>query len=848
MPIDATRPLVRSFIALSAVLAGACGGGGGDGPTGGGSGVAEVRLTQRTVSMSSINDSVRLVAGAYDENNSLMTGVTFSWRSLTPAVASVLDANGLVRAQANGVSKVVVTGGGKTDTATVTVHQQTSSVLPSVANAALEVGDTLYLTAVLRDARGVTIAGRSVAWTTENESVVTINAAGMVVARAIGSTNVVATGDGRTATIPITVAGAIGPFIDAISPDTIVPGATLTITGRELNANGAPAVTINGVGAGITSSSATQIVLQVPSATQLGCTPTQAAPLAVTTGARTRTRLHPMKTAARRTLAVGESITMLDANSVKCNELVGAGRYIMSVFNTSSSLSSTTGLRVRGAVATTMAATLSPSVSLADRVVSPPILPSLHIDEAQLKTDRDHFTHLEWTRRFVREAGSPIRQWQKVREGRARDSRNAAGGPSLSVATMPPAVGDTLTIKYHYNSCSAFTNVRARVVYIGTRSIVLEDVAAPAAGAANAELIGMGQEFDNVQYPILVRDFGNPLALDGTLNADGRIYMLFTPQVAQTNALAFVSPCDFFPASTFAASNQAEIFYARTPTTTADVQNWRFGMRSTVIHEMKHVTAMAERLSRYGLADPILEESWLEEGLARLSEEQFSRTFANGGSWKGNVGFAGMECELRRCDSRPYMMTKHFDALYDNFRYSDSLTFLGPVGTDATFYGSGWAMARWAIDNFAGDEASFIRALVNGPETGVNNIAARTGLTYPEIVADYSLAMFLDDYPGFVAARASLKLPSWNLRAVMGGMNAISAQVNGNPWPIAFPLAARLGPNGNFTSDVSALRSGRAAFFDITIAGTGVPQMLELQSTSGGPPAANVRVSLVRVQ
>lgn len=848
MPIDARRPSVRPLFTLSAGLAIACGSGGGDAPTGGGPAIAEVRLTQRAVTLTSLNDSVRLVAGAYDERNSSVAGVTFSWRSLTPAVASVLDANGLVRAQANGVSKVVVTGGGKSDTATVTVQQQTNSVLPSVANASLEVGDTLYLTAVLRDARGTTIAGRSVAWTSENESIVTVSAAGMVVARAIGSANVVAAGDGRTATIPIAVAGSVGPFIDAVSPDTIVPGATLTITGRELTAGGVPTVTIAGVAAGIASSSPTQIVLQAPSAPALGCTPTQRAALAVTTGPRTRTRLHPMKTAVRRTLAVGESITMLDAASVLCNELVGAGRYIMSVFNTSAALSSTTGLRVRGAVATTNAAISFSSSSLAQRVVPASVVPGTRVDDALLSADREHFRRLEWTRRIVREAGSPLRQWERVRRERA--AGRPAGAPSLSLSAATRAVGDTLTLRYHYASCSEFTPVRARVVYSGSRSIVLEDVTAPRANSADAELIAMGREFDAVQFPILARDFGDPLRLDATLNGDGRIFMLFTPLVGQTPALAFVSPCDFYPVSTFAASNEAEIFYARPAASTDSINRWRFGMRSTLIHEVKHITAAAERLARYGLANPILEESWLEEGLARIAEEQYSRTFTNGGSWKGNAGFAGMECELRWCDSRPYMMTRHFNALYTNFLHSDSLTFLGPVpvDADASFYGSAWSLARWAIDHFATDEAAFIRALVNGPETGVSNITARTGLAYPQIVSDYSLAMFLDDLPGFTPSRSVLRFPSWNLRAVMGGMNAINPYIDGNPWALAFPLLARMSPNGNFTSDVSSLRSGRAAFFDVTIAGNGVPQMLELQSATGGPPASNIRVTFVRVQ
>ena len=399
-------------------------------------------------------------------------------------------------------------------------------------------------------------------------------------------------------------------------------------------------------------------------------------------------------------------------------------------------------------------------------------------------------------------------------------------------------------MKALYNSCNAGSNVQARVVYAGSRAVVLEDVAAPRARTMDADYRAIGDEFDRVQYPLLRDNIGDPLAMNGAMNGDGRVTMLFTRFVNDSVAgtAGYVSACNFYPKSTFAASNENEVFYARVATATETPADWRRAMRSTVIHEGKHLASFAERLA----SNTPFEESWLEESTARIAEELYSRTFTSGGSWKGNTGFATtVRCEVYQCDDRPLMMWKHFSALHQYLRGVDTLSPLGAsTNNDVTFYASGWSLVRWAADQYATSEGAWLKALVKGgAQTGLANLAQRTGRPAGELLADWALANAVDDVAGFTPARKQLSFPSWNVADVMSGL--------AGTYPGAFsaaPLRARAMSFGTFTLPVQQLRAFSSSYFSFEGAQAG-GQLIELRGENGAAVApAGLRVAVVRVE
>ena len=69
------------------------------------------------------------------------------------------------------------------------------------------------------------------------------------------------------------------------------------------------------------------------------------------------------------------------------------------------------------------------------------------------------------------------------------------------------------------------------------------------AGATPFEQI-VGQEFDNVMYPILTTNYGDPLQFDASLDNNQRFYMVSTKRVNDTEGIAgYVLSTDFYPRS-----------------------------------------------------------------------------------------------------------------------------------------------------------------------------------------------------------------------------------------------------------------------------------------------------------
>src|SRR5687768_16372541 len=108
-------------------------------------------------------------------------------------------------------------------------------------------------------------------------------------------------------------------------------------------------------------------------------------------------------------------------------------------------------------------------------------------------------------------------------------------------------------------------------------------------------------------------------------------------------------------------------------------------------------------------------------------------------------------------------------------------------------------------------------------------------------MAEWSLAIAVDDYPNLTVSRPHLAFPSWQTRDIFLGLNR-----DFQGFPRSVPLATRMVQFGAFGTDLS-IRSGTAAIFELSGVQT-APQLLELRTSTGGPPPENIRIAIVRVQ
>lgn len=174
-----------------------------------------------------------------DANNLPLAGRTVEWTSSDPAIATVSSA-GEVLGLAAGSAKIRASIEGKSAEGSIVVSPVlVATVTVTPANPTLSVGQTLGMTAIMRDAAGNILSGRTVSWAAPAGGIVTIDAQGVVTAVASGSETITATSEGVHGTTVISVSAIPVARVD-VTPTTtsISPGQTSQLTVTAFDANG----------------------------------------------------------------------------------------------------------------------------------------------------------------------------------------------------------------------------------------------------------------------------------------------------------------------------------------------------------------------------------------------------------------------------------------------------------------------------------------------------------------------------------------------------------------------------------------------------------------------------------
>ena len=182
----------------------------------------------------------RFTAVAMTIDSMVVEDVDFTWMSDDTEVATV-DETGLVTAVAAGTAMITATGNDVTSMpATVTV-EESPPVIDSVEivdamPVMLELGDTHQLMAVARTSDGTMIGGVTLAWSSDDNDVATVDSTGLVSAVGAGMAEITARTE-ETTSEPVTVTVAEPPpVVDrvTVSPSTasIEEGETRRFTAR----------------------------------------------------------------------------------------------------------------------------------------------------------------------------------------------------------------------------------------------------------------------------------------------------------------------------------------------------------------------------------------------------------------------------------------------------------------------------------------------------------------------------------------------------------------------------------------------------------------------------------------
>jgi Tol biopolymer transport system component len=170
--------------------------------------VDRVQLSAQNVSLDE-GTSQTVTAVPYDASGRILIGRQASWTSSDVSVATV-DGNGKITAVGVGISAIVVTIEGKTATVAATVRKAPVAVITVGPTAlTLETGESIQLTAIVKDANGTVLTGRSVQWSTDNGNVA-VSPSGLVTGARPGYVTIHATSEGKTGSSAATVILADG--------------------------------------------------------------------------------------------------------------------------------------------------------------------------------------------------------------------------------------------------------------------------------------------------------------------------------------------------------------------------------------------------------------------------------------------------------------------------------------------------------------------------------------------------------------------------------------------------------------------------------------------------------------
>lgn len=245
------------------------------------------------------------------------------------------------------------------------------------------------------------------------------------------------------------------------------------------------------------------------------------------------------------------------------------------------------------------------------------------------------------------------------------------------------------------------------------------------------------------------------------VNGDGKVVIFITPAVSG-NTAGFVWSGDFFSTQECPASNAMEIvFMSQGIVAHLDDPDTPAQGLETLVHEMKHVSSLYQRVLRsQAMESAQFHPGWWEEGVAELAGGVASRL-----SWADHGGPAA-NATLVEQDWRDAVPSG--ETLKDNAQFGVLLRLLRtqeylasqpnalvvkPQGArpNHSVYGSGWVFSQWIGDGFGGagtaplaDAHLWSEMNDQSWPSGIAGIQQETGLTWSQIMEQYALAIMLD--------------------------------------------------------------------------------------------------------
>jgi len=350
-----------------------------------------------------------------------------------------------------------------------------------------------------------------------------------------------------------------------------------------------------------------------------------------------------------------------------------------------------------------------------------------------------------------------------------------------------------------------------------------------------------------------------PQVIDGyfggvsDINGDGKVVVFVSP-VVESGTAAFVWSGDFFPKTSqpgwqgCAASNQMELMRFNHSVIKGIAQG-NYQALGTAVHEVKHISSLYKSLMRSSYFLDYYQPGWVEEGTAEIAKEMASRIAwaAKGGPAVGTMA-KGSDVTAFTPENYGIILVHAGTTGYLSSQPNGIVVTPTGAGQDHSIYGSGWHFHRWLGDAYGnasqplGDTA-FFRALNDSlTAVGVDGVLTVTeAASWTRLLEEYAAAVMLN---GTVAPQGARTFTSYDF-VTMNKTFTYNGKPSGDyPWAVNRTQANPSAPFATATLSGPVGPSG-IRIYDLTSNGTGLG--LDVKVT-GGVPADPFRIVVVRVQ
>ena len=187
-----------------------------------------------------VGTAVQLSAAARSEAGAALPGRVVAWTSGDTAIATVSD-SGLVRTRRAGQVGITATNEGVGTTVTLRVVDPVVAV--EVVGGPLTpvlAGTVVQLSAVARNAAGVALTGRPVAWSSGNSEIATVSSGGTVNTMRAGEVGITATVGAVSTTFALRVLERVDALEITAPADSVLAGTDLQLSAVARSRDGAP--------------------------------------------------------------------------------------------------------------------------------------------------------------------------------------------------------------------------------------------------------------------------------------------------------------------------------------------------------------------------------------------------------------------------------------------------------------------------------------------------------------------------------------------------------------------------------------------------------------------------------